>query len=1171
MTAKIQKLDEQFHSDGRTNREIAGSSTNIFSGVSIHVNGYTEPSSDELKKLMMMHGGAYQHYYSMSKVTHIIATNLPYTKIKELTHQKIVRPEWITDSIKAGRLLPYHTYELYKDRSAGQNQTLLKLQPAAAPKVTPVGSETIPNSGNQEEITPRTENDPPLPRDVCGTGASDPSVYESALDRSHDGSSVKPPGKAGGFSAKAGDPNFLSEFYSHSRLHHISTWGAECKAHVNELQRSGSKDFPGRAKLLQMKTTKEALPGGKAGEDWNSSLDDPGKAEAERPEGQPHGQKKGQMIMHIDMDCFFVSVGLINRPHLLGQPVAVTHSRGQGMSETNQEIRDYEKAYYAHRAEKSGKKRQGEKSTTSNRDVENKNEASAKDGKSSGKPDHETFNSMADIASCNYEARKSGVKNGMSMGKARTLCPDLQTIPYDFEGYRRVSKMLYDIIASYTHDIEAVSCDEMFVDISELARETGATPLEIAGVLREEIKEKTCCNASAGIAPNILLARMATRRAKPNGQFLLESHAINDFIKTQPVKDLPGVGWSTSRRMESLSIKTCGDLQQISLPALQKEFGPKTGQSLYNFCRGVDSRPIKQEQERKSVSAEVNYGIRFKQDGDAVKFVEELTSEVHQRLKSIDMQARSITLKLKVRSPDAPKETSKFMGHGICDDRARSVTLLQATDRLEVLQRETKKLLHELRVPAVEMRGVGIQLSKLCSSHPQQSSSSAASKPITAFLTKVKGHSEGPSKSRSSVTSAAPATASHPAESRPTTSEDIPEHSKDTTAPSTSNDGSAGHHDNTKVTTPRRRKKELPPLPFIPLSPPESGGQKTDQTRDALSGVPIPSPLQIDPSVLAALPEDIQRQVLEDYHHHSTKAFRIAGRDEPSTSSGITHSNQLDSDVLRSLPPEIQQEVMQSHRHGDVTGNKQASDEAIETLPSFSQIDPSCLEALPPDLQDELKSAYKLKDSKDNLRREAAPANSHSGSNSLAKASPTKSPFKIRRRGRPRKGSPRSKATTNKPRWQPGIREIINRKLTPPKPGPGIPPDVPSPSNDSVSDVLVDDGSEKDGSEGEERASREEEVVNLCGAVQLGSVKGLLKEWIDSTEEPVEEDIGYIVQYLRELILDKNLEMVSLVIRSLKRLTARKASPHWIDAQETVVARIQHTMDQIYSAQLDLA
>ncbi|XP_071489120.1 DNA repair protein REV1-like [Diadema antillarum] len=1054
MTAKIQKLDEQFHSDGRTSREIAGSSTNIFSGVSIHVNGYTEPSSDELKKLMMMHGGAYQHYYSMSKVTHIIATNLPYTKIKELTHQKIVRPEWITDSIKAGRLLPYHTYELYKDRSAGQNQTLLKLQPAAAPNLTPVGSKSNPHSGNQEEITPRRENDPPLPQDVCGTGAPDPSVHESALDRSHDGSSIKPPGKAGGFSAKAGDPNFLSEFYSHSRLHHISTWGAECKAHVNELQRRGSKDFPGKVKLLQMKMTEETLPGGKASEDWNSNLDESKKVEAKRPEGQQHGQKKGQMIMHIDMDCFFVSVGLINRPHLIGQPVAVTHSRGQGMPETNQEIRDYERAYYAHRAEKSGKKRQGEKSTTSNRESENKNEASSRDGKSSGKPDRETFNSMADIASCNYEARKSGVKNGMSMGKARTLCPDLQTIPYDFEGYRRVSKMLYDIIASYTHDIEAVSCDEMFVDISELARETGATPLEIAEVLREEIKEKTCCNASAGIAPNILLARMATRRAKPNGQFLLESHAINDFIKTQPVKDLPGVGWSTSRRMESLSIKTCGDLQQISLQALQKEFGPKTGQSLFNFCRGVDNRPIRQEQERKSVSAEVNYGIRFKQESDAVKFVEELTSEVHQRLKSIDMLARSITLKLKVRSPDAPKETSKFMGHGICDDRARSVTLLQATDRLEILQRETKKLLQELHIPAVEMRGVGIQLGKLCSSHPQQSSSSAASKPITAFLTKVKGHSEGSSKT----------------------------------------------------------------------------------TIYSLVCV-----------------------------------LSIAGRDEPSTSTGITHSNQLDSDVLRSLPPEIQQEVLQSHRHGDVTGNKQALDQAIETLPSFSQIDPSCLEALPLDLQDELKSAYKLKDSKENSKRDAAPTNSHLGSNSLAKASPTKSPFKIRRRGRPRKGSPRNKANVNKPRWQPGIREVINRKLTPSKPGLGISPDVSSPSNDSVSDALVDDGSEKDGSEGGERTSREEEVVNLCGAVQLGSIKALLKEWIDSTEEPVEEDIGYIVQYLRELILDKNLEMVSLVIRSLKRLTARKASSHWIDAQETVVARIQHTMDQIYSAQLDLA
>ena len=91
------------------------------------------------------------------------------------------------------------------------------------------------------------------------------------------------------------------------------------------------------------------------------------------------------------------------------------------------------------------------------------------------------------------------MRNGMFMGKARTLCPDLQTIPYDFAGYQEVSQCLYRTVANFTHDIEAVSCDEMLVDCSDLLADTGATPAEFAELLRKEIKEKTSCNASAGL------------------------------------------------------------------------------------------------------------------------------------------------------------------------------------------------------------------------------------------------------------------------------------------------------------------------------------------------------------------------------------------------------------------------------------------------------------------------------------------------------------------------------------------------------------------------------------------------------------------------------------------------------------------------------------------------
>ncbi|KAM3862318.1 uncharacterized protein ACN63O_014078 [Diretmus argenteus] len=113
MAAKVSKLDEQFKLDAPREKQKEGACSNIFSGVAIYVNGYTDPNADELRRLMMLHGGLFHVYYSRSKTTHIIANNLPNSKIQELKGEKVVRPEWITDSIKAGCLLPYLQYQLY--------------------------------------------------------------------------------------------------------------------------------------------------------------------------------------------------------------------------------------------------------------------------------------------------------------------------------------------------------------------------------------------------------------------------------------------------------------------------------------------------------------------------------------------------------------------------------------------------------------------------------------------------------------------------------------------------------------------------------------------------------------------------------------------------------------------------------------------------------------------------------------------------------------------------------------------------------------------------------------------------------------------------------------------------------------------------------------------------
>lgn len=257
---------------------------------------------------------------------------------------------------------------------------------------------------------------------------------------------------AGGF-PKSNDASFLSEFYSHSRLHYISTWGAEYKAFVNELQKTGDRSFPGRKRLRELVREDRDLEQDEHG-------DDEGRVNSWSSNVKGRKNDDDRVIMHIDMDCFFVSVSLLKYPELRGKPVAVTHSKGKSMPETNQESREYERAHYAKKRgtmegfskhdEMSGEKEAstGAKETTTclAETAEGKQTASGDTSRSSTE-NKAAFNSMAEIASCSYEARKAGVKNGMFMGRAKELCPELQTIPYDFEGYQRVSRCLYETVA----------------------------------------------------------------------------------------------------------------------------------------------------------------------------------------------------------------------------------------------------------------------------------------------------------------------------------------------------------------------------------------------------------------------------------------------------------------------------------------------------------------------------------------------------------------------------------------------------------------------------------------------------------------------------------------------------------------------------------------------------
>ncbi|XP_050502903.1 DNA repair protein REV1-like isoform X2 [Diabrotica virgifera virgifera] len=574
MAAKRAKLLNQFEESNITKL------SNIFEGVSIHVNGLTRPPIDELKNLMAAHGGVF-HMYQVSSTTHIIASNLPNVKIKHLGTTPIVKPAWITDSIDFGKLLDYRRYLLYNNQSKSQP----KIGFPVIEKVSASASISENNSANVESDTVVAETSELIQNSIAQI-KSDKLSSTNQINR---------------FPTKtASDPNFLEEFYNNSRLHLISTLGAEFKHLVGQMRELSDGKFPGLEKLISCKVPEGAI------------------------------LVPSTVIMHIDMDCFFVSVSLRNHPELKGKPVAITHARNGQLSNVRPDqrsAREQEFSLYSERLPV------GVTSRVDQIDIQS---------------------SMSEIASCSYEARKFGIKNGTFLGQAIKMCPELKTLPYDFEGIKEVSHTLYRTVASYTLDIEAVSCDEMYVDVTKILRKTGLTVDEWASHIRNEIRTITGCPCSTGFGANRLQARLATRKAKPEGQFYLKPEEVENHMVELTLSDLPGVGRATLAKLQKLGLFTCGDVQLTSLKVLQNEIGQKAGETVKEQSVGVDSKPLNFYHERKSVSADVNYGIRFKTLQECHTFLENLSAEVYNRMNEINMRARCLTLKLLVRAPEAP-------------------------------------------------------------------------------------------------------------------------------------------------------------------------------------------------------------------------------------------------------------------------------------------------------------------------------------------------------------------------------------------------------------------------------------------------------------------------------------------------------------------------------------
>lgn len=206
------------------------------------------------------------------------------------------------------------------------------------------------------------------------------------------------------------------------------------------------------------------------------------------------------------------------------------------------------------------------------------------------------------VCAASYEARALGVRSAMPTVRAERLCPGAVFIAPDFTRYRTVSKSVRGIFKRHTDLIEPLSLDEAYLDVTE--NKTGLpTATLVARTIREQIRKELNLTASAGVAPNKFLAKLASDWKKPDGLFVIQPEEVDAFLLPLPVGRLPGVGKVTEEKLTRLGIKTVGDLRNLERARLEDEFG-RYGVRLYELARGIDENPVVADRPTKSISVE---------------------------------------------------------------------------------------------------------------------------------------------------------------------------------------------------------------------------------------------------------------------------------------------------------------------------------------------------------------------------------------------------------------------------------------------------------------------------------------------------------------------------------------------------------------------------------------
>jgi DNA polymerase-4 len=305
------------------------------------------------------------------------------------------------------------------------------------------------------------------------------------------------------------------------------------------------------------------------------------------------------------------------------------------------------------------------------------------------------------VSTASYEARKFGIHSAMPLRTAYKLCRDAIFLPVDYKEYSRVSEQVKAILREFSPTMEDVGIDEAFLDLSSIGRPSE----DVANEIKKRIKDDTGLTCSIGIAPNKLLAKMASDMQKPDGLTVIMEDDVPNRIWPLPVRKLRGVGPKTEAYLKEMGIPTIGALAALSLDKLIEEFGQSYGTYLYEASRGMDENPIVIHWEPKSISRETT----FQRDVDhwqvIAKALVELTKEVVLNMKEEGYQGRTVTLKIRFNN---------FRTY------TRAKTLSHPTDSEEEIRKAAFNCLGRVEIKK-KVRLIGVKVGNLRTTKEEES------------------------------------------------------------------------------------------------------------------------------------------------------------------------------------------------------------------------------------------------------------------------------------------------------------------------------------------------------------------------------------------------------------------------------------------------------------------